>query len=235
MKTKDNQNYQENETEDQMTDQHSDNLSDDDDQDEGEPKPKTPEFEKIVAERVKSELAKMKSNMDKIAKERDEAVRAMTRQQERERELKAEQLEKDGKVRESLEMKLTAEKERVTLLTEKLDKLTRDRVVSDLLRNVEFRTPNAAKLAEQAILSELTKTEEGSWIHQSGASVSDYIKAFLADEDNEYLLKPKKSSGTGAPQASTQGEINTSTKRPKSLRGIPASKVLEMARQGLLG
>jgi predicted RNase H-like nuclease (RuvC/YqgF family) len=191
------------------------------------------DHKKLLQAMVDEQLQKMKKSVDKMAAERDQAVREKARLEEAAREAKVKQLEEDGKIVESLEMKLTAEKERATILQERLDKVTRDNQVSAALRGIEFRNTRAAELAEKNILDQLVKDKDGNWVHRSGASIADFVSTFFKDEDNEFLLKPKVNQGSGGPSSGEDGP-DRKAKRPKSLEGLTGPELLEMARQRLL-
>lgn len=227
-----------------MTDNIDDNLVDDKDKKENRnntdddldvtevQKTLSAEHKKIIDALVREQLAQMKANMDKMARERDEAIKAKTRQEEEKREAELAQMEKDGKIKESLEMRLTAEKERSSILQERLDRLTRDRELSNALRGIEFRNAKAAELAEKAITEQLVKNKDGDWTHRTGAPIADFVKSFLADEDNEFLLKPKRNQGTGTP--ADQIADSPKSGRPKSLQELTGPELLALARAGKL-
>jgi predicted RNase H-like nuclease (RuvC/YqgF family) len=220
-------------TEDTQNQEHQDTGDTEDEDSSSSPSTSlSEEHKKLLQAMVSEQLSKMKSSMDKMSKERDAAIREKARLEEEAREAKVKQLEEDGKVVESLEMKLTAEKEKATILQERLDKVTRDNKVAAALRGIEFRNANAANLAEKSILDQLTKDKDGNWVHRSGASIDDFVKTFFSDEDNEFLLKPKVNQGTKGPDGS---DLNSGKpKRPKSLEGLSSQQLLEMARNGAL-
>jgi hypothetical protein len=191
------------------------------------------EHKKLLESMVDERLQKMKKSVDKIAAERDAAVREKARLEEAAREAKAKQLEEDGKIVESLQMKLTSKDEKLNILQERLDRVTRDNLVSNSLRGVEFRNQRAADLAEKSIIDQLVKDKDGNWVHRSGAPVADFIKTFFADEENTFLLKPKLNQGTGGPD-SNESAADKRTARPKSLQGLTGPQLLELARRNAL-
>jgi hypothetical protein len=190
------------------------------------------EHKRLLQAMVDEQLAKMKASVDKMAKERDQAVREKARLEEAEREAKVKQLAEDGKIVESLEMKLTAKDEKLAILQERLDKVTRDNQVSAALRGIEFRNSRAAELAEKSILEQLVKDKDGNWVHRSGAGIGDFVKTFFADEHNTFLLKPKVNRGSGTEDS--YEENAGKPKRPKSLEGLTSTQLLELARSGNL-
>jgi hypothetical protein len=214
-----------------MTKELDDTIIDDDTDDKNKDKLSlSEEHEKLIEAQVAARLTKMKKSMDKMASERDSAIREKERLAEEAREQKVKQLEEDGKIVESLEMKLTAAQEKAAILQERLDRETRDRHVSSALRGVDFRSAKAAAAAEREIVDQLVKDKDGVWVHRSGASVVDFITTFFNDEDNHYLLKPKVSKGTGGPDETLDA---TKPKIPKSLEGLTSQQRLEIAREKL--
>jgi hypothetical protein len=188
-------------------------------------------FDKLVKARSEENLSKMKTNMDRMSEERDQAIREKARFEEAETVRKQEQLEKDGKIQESLEMQLTALKEKNKLLNDRISTESRSRNLSSALRSVDFRNDRAAELAEMAIVPQLIQDKDGNWVHKSGISISEFVKTYFSDEDNEYLLKPKQSRGTGdVPNPGTKSD-----KAPASLSGVSSSKMLELVRAGKVG
>jgi hypothetical protein len=88
-----------------------------------------------------------------------------------------------------------------------ITELTRDNVVRDSLKGLDFRNDTAADFAYRDVVAQLVQNENGQWMHKTGASVKDFIDSFRKDEDKEFLFKPKQSSGTGqsSMQAPTGG------------------------------
>jgi hypothetical protein len=191
------------------------------------------EHKKLLQTMVEDQLSKMKKSMDKMASERDAAIREKARLEEAAREAKVKQLEEDGKIVESLQMKLTAKDEKLNILQERLDRVTRDNLVSASLRGIEFRHQRAADLAEKSIIDQLVKDKDGNWVHRSGASVADFIKAYFTDEENTFLLKPKLNQGTNGPDSGGQA-VDKKNTRPKTLEGLSSAQLLELARNGAL-
>ena len=72
------------------------------------------DIEKLVEER----LAKMKTNMDRMAKERDEALKAKAEIEKAKKDAEMERLRDEGKIQEALEMELSELKAKLSLYEE---------------------------------------------------------------------------------------------------------------------
>lgn len=169
------------------------------------------EFESVVAKMVEERLAKMKSNMDRMSTERDEAIRKAVQLEESQKEAKMKLLEEEGKHKEVAEMKLAALEERLKIAEERNIKLSRDQAVKDALTGLDFRNERSHKMAFNDIVNNLVQDENGSWVHKSGAMIRDFIQTYAKDEDNEFLFKPKNNSGGGI--TTSQGTPNMSSKK----------------------
>jgi len=74
-----------------------------------EQKPEAPQEETEVdpvEKAVQERLQQMKSNMDRMSKERDEALKKAAEIEQAKKQAEIERLEQDGKLQEALEMKL---------------------------------------------------------------------------------------------------------------------------------
>lgn len=171
----------------------------------------TQEFEDVVSKMVEERLSKMKSNMDRMSSERDEAVRKAVQLEEAQKEAKMKSLEEEGKHKEVAEMKLAALEERLKIAEERNIRLSRDQAVKDTLSSLDFRNERSYKMAFKDIVENLVQDENGSWVHKTGAGIRDFVSTYAKDEDNEFLFKPKNNSGGGI--SATQGTPNTMTKK----------------------
>jgi hypothetical protein len=116
-------------------------------------------------------------------------------------------------------------------LQERLTSLTRDRELEKHLGSLDFRNDFARETAFKTILPELVQDEDGSWVHKSGASINDYLKAFAKDPQKDFLFKSKENSGAGT----TSNKSSATVSRPKSLSGMSTEELLALADSGKLG
>lgn len=182
------------------------------------------------------ELKKAKAALDRAYAERDKerSEKAALLQAAQDAEIK--RLEQDGKAYEALQAKLAQAEARAVTLSNQLDSRNRDDVVNQALRGVPFRSAKLAALAAQEITSQLVKDRDGNWVHRSGASIQDYIKTYVAEDENSDMFAPKTSSGTGLgiTPGSTQTVGGSANQRPKSVLGLSGAQVLELAKKGML-
>jgi hypothetical protein len=161
----------------------------------------SPEAKKLMESMVADQLAQMKDNMNKMSKQRDEAMKKAVELEESAKAAKLEKLEAEGKTSEALQMKLDEALARVDALTSVNTGLTRDHTVDKLLSEQQFRNATAREMAKSQIVNELKQDAEGSWVHATGAPLSEFVQAFAKDEENAFLFKPKQSTGAAAMQA----------------------------------
>ena len=185
------------------------------------------DIEQIVEER----LAKMKANMDRMAKERDEALRAKAEVEKAKKEAEIARMKEEGKMQEALEMELAEAKAKLDLYEKDITSLRRDGVVNDALAGLEFRNEKSREMARREIVDNLVQNEEGQWVHTSGTSIKDYIDSYSKSEDNSFLFKVKSNSGAGT--SAPSGAPNTDAK--KSIGEMTTQEVLALAAKGGLG
>jgi hypothetical protein len=161
----------------------------------------SPEAKKLMESMVAEQLAQMKENMNKMSKQRDEAMKKAVELEESAKAAKLEKLEAEGKTSEALQMKLDEALARVEALTSVNTGLTRDHQVDKLLSEQQFRNATAREMAKSQIVNELKQDAEGAWVHATGASLGEFVQAFAKDEENAFLFKPKQSTGAAAMQA----------------------------------
>lgn len=161
----------------------------------------SPEAKKLMESMVAEQLAQMKENMNKMSKQRDEAMKKAVELEESAKAAKLEKLEAEGKTSEALQMKLDEALARVDALTSVNTGLTRDHQVDKLLSEQQFRNATAREMAKSQIVNELKQDAEGAWVHATGASLGEFVQAFAKDEENAFLFKPKQSTGAAAMQA----------------------------------
>jgi len=180
---------------------------------------------------VQERLAQMKSNMDRMVKERDIALKKAAEIEQQQKQEKLKRLEEEGKIQEALEMKLAEADAKLKVYEEENTRLNRDNIVNSALSSLDFRNDRSRQLAYRDIVDELTRNEDGSWVHKSGISIQDYIASYSKNEENNFLFKVKPNSGTGA--VSPTGAPNTTEK--KSISQMTTDEVLAMAAKGQLG
>lgn len=167
------------------------------------------DLEKIIQERVAAELADIKGKLDKAYEQRDEAVRKAVNYEEEKKQQEIKRLEEEGKIKEASDMRIAELQEKLSLMEKKNTELTRDSVVRDALKGLEFRNETAADFAYRDVVSQLVQNENGQWVHRTGASIKDFIETFRKDENKDFLFKPKQSSGTGGTPPKPTGGFDT--------------------------
>ena len=160
----------------------------------------SPEAKQLVESMVQEQLSQMKDNMNKMAKQRDDAMRKAVELEESAKAAKLEKLEAEGKTSEALQMKLDEATARAETLSKINTELTRDHSVDRVLGGLDFRNQVAKDMARQQVIAQLKQDTEGAWVHATGASISDFVQSFSKDEENAFLFKPKQSSGAAAMQ-----------------------------------
>ena len=183
--------------------------------------------ERIVAERLKD----MKSNVDKAYKKAEETARENARLKAAQQDANRKQLEGEGKHLEAAKITIAEQDEQIKILSGQLTSLTRDRELEKVLSPLDFRNDFARETAFNSILSSLVQDDDGAWVHKSGASLSEYVKAFAKDPNKDFLFKPKENqgSGSGGPRAGAAGQ------RPQSLVGMTTEELIAAAAAGKLG
>jgi len=191
--------------------------------------PKTPEndLEAIVNER----LAKMKENMDRMAKERDDALKLKADLEAKSKEDAIARMKEEGKMQEALEMELADAKAKLASYQEQNTKLSRDNVLNQALAGMEFRNEKSRDMARREIVESLIQSEEGAWVHSSGMTISDFVESYAKSEDNSFLFRPKNNSGagTGTPAGAP------STEQKKAISQMTTQEILALAAKGQLG
>ena len=217
---------------DQNDDSNVDDNQDDDNQDLSSKKATlADEHKDLLKQMVADELKQMKSNVDKAYKQVEAVTRENTRLKAESQDKQRKQLEDEGKHYEAEKLKNAELSETVKILQERLTSVTRDRELEKHLSSLEFRNDYARETAFSNILQELVQDTDGAWVHKSGASIPDYLKAFVKDPNKEFFFKPKENSGAG----STSAKNTAAAGRPKSLSGLSSEELLNLAANGKLG
>lgn len=185
------------------------------------------DIDSIVEER----LAKMKANMDRMSKERDEALKMKAEMEAKAKEETIARMKEEGKLQEALEMELAEAKAKLEVFEKETTKLKRDNVLNDALAAMDFRNDKSRDMARTDISSDLVQNEEGMWVHKSGTSIRDYVEAYSQSEDNSFLFRIK--SNTGAGSGSPAGAPSTDVS--KSISEMSTSEILALAAKGKLG
>jgi hypothetical protein len=191
--------------------------------------PDPEEIKKLVEVGIAEALKPIKSKLDSAYGERDEANAKLSKIAEDAQEAEKKRLEDEGKHKELYELQVKELKEKQVMLEKKNTGLTRDLALKDILKKYEFRNSVASDMVYSNVVGTLVKTESGSWVNANGQSMQETVEAFMLNEDNAFLLKPKPSSGTGSPTAPT-GTPTT----PKKLSEMSQEEVLKMAAEGKL-
>lgn len=184
-----------------------------------------------IEQGVQERLAKMKSNMDRMARERDDALKKAAEIEQKQKQEQIKRLEEDGKLQEALEMKLAEAQAKLKVYEEENTKLARDNVVNSTLGSLEFRNERSREMAYRDIVEQLVQNENGLWVHKSGTSIQEFIESYSKNEDNSFLFRVKANSGAGT--AAPSGASQTNEK--KSLSEMTQAEVLALAAKGKLG
>ncbi len=189
-----------------------------------------PDIEKLVQEKLDESLKDIKGKLDKAYGARDEALKKVAEFEQAKREAELKRLQDEGKHKEAYEMQLAEERAKREALEKRNVELTRDISVRNALASHPFRNDNASEMAYREIVGNLVQNEKGEWVHKTGVSVKDFIKAFAENDENAFLFKPKMSSGSGS-----QGtQKNSDNSAGKSIFQLSQDEVLKRAREGTL-
>jgi hypothetical protein len=190
-------------------------------------------IERLAEEKAAAKLKDIKGKLDTAYSARDAALAEAEALKLKEREAQKQALEEQGKYKELYELKLKEqEEEAARLKAEKAElenrntELTRDNELRDALKGYDFRNARASDIAFRDIVGELTRNDQGVWVHKSGVSIKDYATAFAKDESNSFLFKPKQNGGAGSSGSGnhkpnpTAGKKLTEMSQADVLRGI---------------
>jgi hypothetical protein len=185
------------------------------------------DIESIVEER----LAKMKANMDRMASERDEALKLKAEMESSAKEATIARMKEEGKLQEALEMELAEAKAKLEVFAKETTQLKRDGVLNDALAGMEFRNDKSRDMARREIVDQLVQNEEGVWLHSTGSNIRDYVEAYAKSEDNSFLFRVK--SNTGAGTGNPAGAPSTDS--TKAIGDMSTQEILALAAKGKLG
>lgn len=184
-----------------------------------------------IEQEVANRLSKMKSNVDRMAKERDEALKKAAEIEQQQKQETMKRLEEEGKLQELSEMKIADLEAKLKVYEEENTRLNRDSVVNSLLGSLDFRNDRSRQLAYRDIVEQLVQNDNGSWVHKSGTTIQDFITSYSDNEDNSFLFRVKANSGAGT--AAPAGVSNTNENKP--LSEMSTQEVLNLAAKGQLG
>jgi len=193
--------------------------------------PSSEELTKMVEARVAEELSGIKEKLNSAYNARDDAVKKAVAYEEERKAGEIKRLEEEGKHKEVADIKMAELTARLNERDKQITELTRDSVVRDALRGLDFRNDTAADFAYRDVVSQLTQNENGQWVHRTGASIKDFIDTFRKDDDKEFLFRPQQSSGVGSAvqQAPTCGYDQN-----KSLSDMTTEELMAAAAAGHL-
>jgi len=169
--------------------------------------------------------------MDRMAKERDEALKKAAEIEQQQKEAAIKRLEEEGKLQEALEMKLAEANAKLKVFEEENTKLNRDNVVNSQLGSLEFRNERSRQMAYRDIVEQLVQNEDGIWVHKSGTSIQEFVDSYSKSEDNSFLFRVKTNSGGGT---TTPSGVSDTTEK-KTLSQMSQAEVLALAAKGQLG
>lgn len=218
-----------NNDDDHQDDDHDDDHDDKDDLDDkgdkGDDKDKKPKKDPF-----KNKLDKAYSERDAIRDERDQLKKQL-----REKELEA--LRKDGKEKEAYEAELADKDAEIDALKARIVKLTRDADVNRHLAGYTFRNKRAQELTAANIIDDLRQNDDGEWESPAGESIGEFVKSYLEDEENSFLLKEKINRGRQSKQRDNDDKSDKGSKprsNKRGLRGLTQKEVMERAAKGEL-
>ena len=186
--------------------------------------------EALIKKGVEEALKPMKEKLDKAYSARDEALRKVAAFEEKERQAEITRLQEEGKHREAFEMQLAEERAQRENLEKQNIALTRDIEIRNALGAQPFRNDNALEMVYREIVTQVVRNEQGVWVHKSGVSVRDFVKAFADNEDNAFLFRQKQSSGANVGSQKS----GTPPAASKSIFEMSQEEVLKLAREGKL-
>jgi hypothetical protein len=187
--------------------------------------------EKLVNDRLEESLKPIKEKLDKAFSARDKALEKVKEFEEKEKAANLKRLEEEGRYKEAADLQLAEERAKSKVLEQRNVELTRDNEVRQLLSALDLKNENATEMARREIVDQLIRNDQGTWVHRSGISVKEFVKAFAVDDDHSFLFKVKASSGSGGSGPSGKPDISDGN---KSLFSRPQSEVLKLAAEGKL-
>lgn len=217
---------------DQSNDQEANQNDNESSKSKPEAKGEADRLSELVKQQVEDQLKDIKQKLNNAYGARDEALKKVAEFEQARKEAELKRLQEEGKHKEAYELQLAEEKAKREAVERRNIELTRDIEVRDALKGYSFRNDSATEMAYREIVTQLIQSENGVWVHKSGISIRDFVKAFSDNEDNSFLFKPKVSSGSGS--TSSKGTSNSSNDKAKSLFDLSQEEVLKLAQEGKL-
>ena len=187
------------------------------------------ELEALLDARTDEKLKGIKEKLDKAYAERDEAKGKVQEFTKKERDAEIKRLEEEGKHREAYELQMKEMREQLEALANQNTALSRDNLLTAALAGLPFKNVKAREMAKQEITAELVRNEQGQWVHKSGVSIADFVKAYHDDADHDFMFKQKQSSGMGSGATKP-----ASTGTPKKISEMTQAEVMKLAAEGKL-
>lgn len=181
---------------------------------------------------VKERLKPIKEKLDGAFAERDAALARVKELEEANRKAELERLRNEGKEAEALTLERDQLQRELEAVRTRNIELTRDVEVKNelsALEGVTFRSKKAQDVAFQEITGQLVQSEDGTWTHKSGATLSEFVNHYVGDESNSFLFSKPQSKGT---EFQTLKPSDPSAS--KSLFELSQAEVLKRAREGKL-
>ena len=182
---------------------------------------------------VDKQLAKMKSNMDKMSSKLATLAKEKSDAEQKAKEDKVEQLKSDGKLQEALELEIESLKAKLATQNETNTKLSRDVVLATALDGLTFRNARSKTMAQDDIKNQLVQGDDGTWSHKSGASIKDFVETYKADSENSFLFKAKPNKGGSTNPNDSDSAPDTSKK--VDITKLTGAEMLARAAAGDLG
>jgi len=188
-------------------------------------KKKTP----TVQEQIAAAVADIKGKLDGAYVARDAALKEAEKLKAKEADAAIKALEADGRHKEAYEATLAQRDAKIAVLEEENLSLSRDNELRLLLAPHAFKTVRASGVAFKEVLSDLTRNKAGAWVDSQGRSMEASVKAFVADPENAFLIKPKSQSGGGTSHDKQTSRSSNDDGKPKSAFASSQDEVLERA------
>src|SRR6056300_217829 len=189
---------------------------------------KQPNIKQMVDEEVSKAIKNIKVNLDNAYKERDEAISQIEKIKEEKRQAEISSLEQQGKHSEAMQMKLNEVNQRLESYEQKNTELSRDNAVRTQLNALNFKSEKAANMAYSDIVNSLKKDASGSWVHDSGLSISETVSNYAKDENNAFLFSVKANMGTGINPA----KPSTGNTPVKNIKDMTTDEMLNAVAKG---
>jgi hypothetical protein len=185
----------------------------------------------LIEKEVEKRLAGLKEKLDKAYKLRDDEKKRADKLEDERRAAELARLQEEGKHKEAFDMQMEDLKKKNEALERRNTELSRDNVVRDALRGLEFRSKKASDVALREVTEQLVQDDSGKWVHRSGVSIETFIESYSNDAEQSFLFKTKQNSGGGSRDGDN---ADTSSRKPKSLFARSQEEVLRMAEEGKL-